>query len=130
MPLSHFGPASPSPSPYPQVHSLVGLCLYSRPCRAACGILVPRPGIEPVPPAVEAWSLNHWTAREVPEFLMFQSLISETSFSISSSLEGAQLYTPLTGVSLPPPLQLFPFTTFASQLKCHLLNEASHLQSI
>ena len=25
-----------------------------------------RPGIEPVPPAVEAWRLNHWTAREVP----------------------------------------------------------------
>ena len=32
----------------------------------ACGILVPRPGIELVPPAVEAWSANHWTAREVP----------------------------------------------------------------
>ena len=30
-----------------------------------CGILVPPPGIEPTPPAVEAWSLNHWTAREV-----------------------------------------------------------------
>ena len=32
----------------------------------ACGILVPRPGIEPMHLAVEAWSLNHWTAREVP----------------------------------------------------------------
>ena len=31
----------------------------------ACGILVPWPGIESVPPAVEAWSPNHWTAREV-----------------------------------------------------------------
>ena len=30
----------------------------------ACGILVPRPGIEPAPPALEAWSLNHWTSRE------------------------------------------------------------------
>ena len=30
----------------------------------ACGILFRRPGIEPVPPAVEAWSPNHWTARE------------------------------------------------------------------
>ena len=30
MPLSHFVPAYPSPSLYPQVHSLVGLCLYSR----------------------------------------------------------------------------------------------------
>ena len=31
----------------------------------ACKILVPRPGIEPVLSAVEAWSLNHWTTREV-----------------------------------------------------------------
>ena len=30
MPLSHFIPAYPSPSPYPQVHPLVGLRLYSR----------------------------------------------------------------------------------------------------
>ena len=33
---------------------------------AACGILVPQPGIEPVPAAMEGWSLNHWTTREVP----------------------------------------------------------------
>ena len=26
----------------------------------ACGILVPRPGIEPMPPAAEARNLNHW----------------------------------------------------------------------
>ena len=32
----------------------------------ASGILVPQPGIEPMPPEVEAQSLNHWTAREVP----------------------------------------------------------------
>ena len=31
----------------------------------ARGILVPQPGIEPVPAAVKAWSLNHWTTREV-----------------------------------------------------------------
>ena len=30
--------------------------------------LVPWPGIEPVPPAVEAQSLNQWTNREVPDF--------------------------------------------------------------
>ena len=29
MPTSHFVSAYPSPSPCPQVHSLVGLCLYS-----------------------------------------------------------------------------------------------------
>ena len=35
-------------------------------CHLAYGILVPRPGIKPVPSAVETWSSNHWTAREVP----------------------------------------------------------------
>ena len=35
----------------------------------ACGILLPWPGIEPVAPAVEAWSLNHWTARKSLIFL-------------------------------------------------------------
>ena len=29
----------------------------------ACRILAPQPGIEPM----EAWSLNHWTTREVPK---------------------------------------------------------------
>ena len=38
----------------------------------AHGIFVPRPGIEPVPLAVEIQSLNHWTVREVtlgPHFI-------------------------------------------------------------
>ena len=32
----------------------------------AGGILVAPPGIAPMPSALAAWSLNHWTAREVP----------------------------------------------------------------
>ena len=46
------------------------------PRRVACAILVPRPGIEPTPPEVEAQSLNHWTIREVPGktiFILFYS---------------------------------------------------------
>ena len=31
-----------------------------------CGILVPQPETESTLPALEALSLNHWTAREVP----------------------------------------------------------------
>ena len=38
------------------------------PHHAASGALVPWQGIEPVSPALEAWSLNHWTAREVPDW--------------------------------------------------------------
>ena len=32
----------------------------------ACRILVPWPGMEPIPPAVGVWSLNCWTLLEVP----------------------------------------------------------------
>ena len=32
----------------------------------AFGILVPRAGIEPVPSALGAQNLSHWTPREVP----------------------------------------------------------------
>ena len=32
----------------------------------ACGILVPQPGMESLPPIVETQSLNYWTPREVP----------------------------------------------------------------
>ena len=35
----------------------------------ACGILVPRPGIEP---ALEIQSLNYWTTREVPVIVVFK----------------------------------------------------------
>ena len=41
------------------------------PHNAPWGILVPQSGIEPASPIEEAWSLNHWTAREVPK-LSFQ----------------------------------------------------------
>ena len=37
----------------------------------ACGLLVPQPGIEPVSPALGAWSANHWTTREVPLRTLF-----------------------------------------------------------
>ena len=40
------------------------------PCCVAYGILVPRPGIEPMAPAVEVQSLSHWTA-ELPEKSFF-----------------------------------------------------------
>ena len=37
--------------------------------RHVCQILVPLPGIKPVPTEVDTqWSPDHWTAREVPSF--------------------------------------------------------------
>ena len=37
---------------------------------AARGVFVPWPGVDPVPPALTALSLNHWTTREVPALLL------------------------------------------------------------
>ena len=42
------------------LQNCVGLCHTL----VACGILVPWSGIWPAPPAVEAWSPNHWITRK------------------------------------------------------------------
>ena len=49
------------------------LCFW--PHFTACGILAPWPEIKPIPPALEAQSLNHWTAREVPNLLSSLGLL-------------------------------------------------------
>lgn len=49
-------------------------------CSVACQILVPWRGIEPVRPAVEAWSPNCWAGRELP----VPVLTSESLFKLSS----------------------------------------------
>ena len=43
--------------------------------------LVPQPGIEPRSPALGAWSLSHWTTREV---LGFSDLITSLKSSLQS----------------------------------------------
>ena len=55
------------------------------------GILIPGPGIEPSPPALEAWSLNNWTAREIPQLVLLEaeaclhsSVFRSMIFSVSS----------------------------------------------
>ena len=39
----------------------------------ACGILIPQPGIKPMPSTVKAQSPNHWTARKFPSKLLLCS---------------------------------------------------------
>ena len=41
------------------------VCLLFWPRRAECGILIPQPGIEPMPPALGAQSLNHWKSLSI-----------------------------------------------------------------
>ena len=51
--------------------TLIVFFFFFWPHHAACGILAPRSGIEPVTPAVEAWSCNRWSAREFPTLIDF-----------------------------------------------------------
>ena len=52
----------------------------------ACGILVPQPGIELFPPAVETQSLNHKITREVPSLHSFLEKIIEVWLTYSSAV--------------------------------------------
>ena len=56
-------------------------------------ILVPQPGMEPVPPAVEAQSLTHWTAREVPSWFSWGS----SAASVSGGTTPCPTHTSLHG---------------------------------
>ena len=49
--------------------------LFFRSHRAACGILLPQSEIEPVSPAVEVQSPNHWMAREVLQATSFEYVL-------------------------------------------------------
>ena len=42
---------------------------------AACRTLVPQAGIKTLSPALESWSLNHWTTTEVPRHFIFKPQI-------------------------------------------------------
>ena len=48
----------------------------------AYGILVPQTGTESIPPALEAWSLNNWTYREVSCIFFFN--VESSSYSKSA----------------------------------------------
>ena len=46
--------------------SFFSFCL----CHVTYRILIPRQGIEPSPPALEAWSLNDWTTMKGQAWLL------------------------------------------------------------
>ena len=60
----------------------VGRGQWPHTCHA--GILVPGPGIEPMPPALGAEGLKHWTTREVPPLLFLN--VSKFSFTFQQQM--------------------------------------------
>ena len=70
------------------IHLIIFFFFWS--CGEACRILVPRPGIEPVPSAVKALSPNHWTARKFPTETVSITIITYSLYpKITDSKETA-----------------------------------------
>lgn len=74
----------------------------------ASGILVPQPGTESVPPEIEVQSLNHWDAKEVPNFNAFKfnlwqgatTMDSVASTCISLQANGQEVTTTAKSANL------------------------------
>ena len=98
------------------------LLFGGRPCYSTHGILVPQPGMEPMPPAVEAWSLNHWTFREVLFFFSNLNALSLQCFSrgTGGSFHLVKEYLTLSGVSHESPCWCLK-----TRLICHSLAKDS-----
>ena len=79
--ISSVGPIWPSQMPDSDIFPVyyfwgLSFFLFLAVPPTACGILVPQPGIEPKPLAVEARSLNHWTTRREVSLSLFFFLYS------------------------------------------------------
>ena len=61
---------------------LIAIIFFSGLHHRARGILVPQSGIKPVLPAVEAYSLNQWSAREVPLSFSTKEIQTETPWGL------------------------------------------------
>ena len=88
-------------------------------CSAARRVIVPHPGMEPMLPALEPWSLNHWTASSVqllshvwlfttPWIAARHASLSITNFRSSLKLMSIELVMPSSHLILCRPLLLLP----------------------
>ena len=94
------------------------MVIIIRPCCKACRILFPWPGIEPGPSAMEAWSLNHWTAREFP-WVIIKIASSVFMHVCVCVLSCVQLFmTPWTWPRQAPP---WNFSGQNAGVHCHFL---------
>ena len=78
----------------------------------ACGILVPRPGIEPTPPALEVQGLICWTTREVPEATVSENVYS--SCKVINLISNYNSWENALFCKSKCPLPLYVFLIFSS----------------
>ena len=86
--------------------------------------LVPWPGIELEPPALEAWSHSHWTTREVPLWLKWSPCLHFLPFSYHVTPGIFLLTKSLTMALLNPPVA--PLAPGIKSQLHHLVEENLH----
>ena len=85
-----LGPVSINLAPAFMLLTSIHFFFFFWSCSEACGILVPRPGFEPVPSSVKALSPNHWTAKEFPMQTVSITIITDSLYpKITDSKETA-----------------------------------------
>ena len=70
----------------------LGFFGFISPHHEAYGILASQSGIEPIPPALGGWNLNHWTPREVPVFVVLWFYFLTSNLNVSEILEPCLFY--------------------------------------
>ena len=97
-------------------------------------ISVPPPGTEPMPPAVEAWSLNHWTAgKSLSLFFIGKTEEQKSSVAFTGSYsQYVTVYTELCSLHRNQGYRLFhnlflPRTHAHTHAHTHTHTEASSL---
>ena len=73
------------------------LFIYSPHC-TAFEILVHQPRIKPVSPAVEVWSLNHWTIRAVPAAAAAAAKSRQSCPTLYNPIDGGPPGSPVPGI--------------------------------
>ena len=103
------------------------LVFFSWPCHYKfCGVLVPRPGMEPRPPAEEVHSLNHWMTWEIfvliwlgflfVFFFFFLLYRKYCGFSLGTHMSGYLLFSDFSS----PCGSVFPCQSFCRVKRINL----------
>ena len=91
------------------------------------GSLFPQPGIEPLSPSMEAWSLNHWVTRGIPMIVILKwlNIFLKSQFSVKHQHESA------IGVHMSPPSWTLQKTTkFCKAIILQLKKKSLSLNSV
>ena len=100
--------------------NIICIFIYLLPNHMACGISVPQPGTEPMPPAVKVQSPNHWATRKFTAKAVYQ-------FSSVQSLSHVQLLVTSWTAACQASLSITNFRSLLKPMSIELVRPSNHL---